>query len=336
MRPRGEWITPENIPKAARVVSSEIKKGASFPLGATPSFAGVNFSVFSKNAIGLDLLLFDSVDDLPAREIHLDASANRTYHYWHVFVTGLKPGQIYGYRVHGPFDPANGMRFDSSKLLLDPYGRGVVVPTQYSRDAARTEGDNTATAMKSVVVDSSTYDWEDDAPLKRPSARTIVYEMHVGGFTRHPSSGVAIKSRGTFAGMIEKTSYLKELGVTAVELLPVFQFDAQDCPPGLVNYWGYQPVSYFAPTRLTVRVRILSARCTSFAIWSRRYTAPALRSFWMWSSITPPKATIKAPRLVFADLTTVSTTSSRRTARAIPITAGRGTRSTLIIQSSGG
>jgi glycogen operon protein len=139
------------------------------------------------------------------------------------------------------------MRFDPTKVLLDPYGRGVGVPGSYSREAARTVGDNAATAMKSVVVDCDAYDWEGDAPLRRPSARTIVYEMHVRGFTRHPSSGVPEKTRGTFAGLIEKIPYLRDLGITAVELLPVFQFDAQDCPPGLVNYWGYSPVSSFAP-----------------------------------------------------------------------------------------
>ena len=179
--------------------------------------------------------------------LRLDPALNRTYHYWHVFVPGLQPGQIYGYRAQGPFDPADGMRFDPTKVLLDPYGRGVVVPKNYSRDAARSEGDNAATAMKSVVVDPSTYDWEGDRPLKHPSSRTIVYEMHVRGFTRHPSSGVAAESRGTFAGLIEKIPYLQQLGITAVELLPVFQFDAQDSPPGLVNYWGYAPVSFFAP-----------------------------------------------------------------------------------------
>jgi len=139
------------------------------------------------------------------------------------------------------------MRFDPDKVLLDPYGRGVVVPKNYSRDAAHEEGDNTGSAMKSVVVDSRAYDWEGDKPLKRPSSQTIVYEMHVAGFTRHPSSGVAERRRGTFAGLIEKIPYLQCLGVTAVELLPVFQFDAQDCPPGRVNYWGYAPVSFFSP-----------------------------------------------------------------------------------------
>jgi isoamylase len=126
----------------------------------------------------------------------------------------------------------------------------VVVPKAFSRTAASERGDNAATAMKTVVVDPHGYDWEGDTPLRAPSSRTIIYEMHVRGFTQHPSSGVAEKIRGTFAGLIEKIPYLRELGVTAVELLPVFQFDAQDCPPGRVNYWGYSPVSFFAPHRL--------------------------------------------------------------------------------------
>jgi glycogen operon protein len=222
--------------------------GRSSPPGATVCDSGVNFSVFSRSATGVELLFFDREDDArPARLIRIDPSDNRTYHYWHVFVPGVQAGQIYGYRVEGPYDPAKGMRFDPAKILLDPYGRGVVVPKRYSRDAARREGDNTATAMKSVVVDPHTYDWEGDMPLKRPSSRSIVYEMHVRGFTRHPSSGVPEKTRGTFAGMIEKIPYLQQLGITAVELLPVFQFDVQDVPSGLVNYWGYQPVSFFAP-----------------------------------------------------------------------------------------
>ena len=164
--------------------------------------------------------------------------ANRTYHYWHVFVPGALPGQIYGFRVEGPFDPMSGSRFDASKVLLDPYGRAVVVPKQYSRQTASGEGDNAATAMKSVVVDPRAYDWEGDAPLNRPHARTIVYEMHVRGFTRDPSSGLEAAKQGTYAGLIEKIPYLQQLGITAVELLPVFQFDAQDCPPGKINYWG--------------------------------------------------------------------------------------------------
>lgn len=222
--------------------------GNSSPLGATVVPGGVNFSLYSREATGVELLFFDQPDARrAARVIVLDPASNRTYHYWHVFVPNIRPGQIYGYRAHGPYDPGQGTRFDHNKVLLDPYGRGVVVPKQYSRDAAGQEGDNAATAMKSVVVDPSSYDWEGDAPLRRPTARTIVYEMHVRGFTRHPNSGVAEKLRGTYAGLIEKIPYLQGLGITAVELLPIFQFDAQDAPKGKVNYWGYAPVSFFAP-----------------------------------------------------------------------------------------
>src|SRR5262249_30262113 len=192
-------------------------------------------------------LFFDRDDDAtPPRVVAIDPVTNRTYHYWHTFVPGVQPGQLYGYRVKGPWALAGGLRFDPAKVLLDPYGRGVVVPKNYTREAATREGDNAAAAMKSVVYPAA-YDWEGDTPLGRPSARTLIYEMHVRGFTRHPSSGVGEKSRGTYAGLIEKIPYLGQLGITAVELLPVFQFDAQDCPPGKVNYWGYAPVSFFAP-----------------------------------------------------------------------------------------
>jgi glycogen operon protein len=222
--------------------------GRSSPLGATVVDGGVNFSLFSRTATGVELVLFDREDDAaPSRVVPVDPATNRTYHYWHAFVPGVLPGQLYGYRVQGPSAPARGLRFDPSKVLLDPYGRGVVVPKDYTREAARQEGDNAATAMKSVVVDPGAYDWEGDLPLCLPSSRTVIYEMHVRGFTRHPNSGVCEKTRGTYAGLIEKVPYLQQLGITAVELLPVFQFDAQDCPTGKVNYWGYAPVSFFAP-----------------------------------------------------------------------------------------
>ena len=208
----------------------------------------MNFSLFSRTASGVELLFFDREDDaIPSHAVRIDPAANRTYHYWHVFVPGVRPGHIYGYRVEGPAAPEGGLRFDSTKVLLDPYGRAVVVPKNYDREAAKRPGDNRATAMKSVVVDPGAYDWEGDMPLCRPAARTVIYETHVRGFTRHPSSGVGEKTRGTYAGLIEKIPYLQQLGITAVELLPVHQFDAQDCPPGKINYWGYAPISYFAP-----------------------------------------------------------------------------------------
>src|SRR5262249_52687952 len=152
-----------------RPTTSEVTTaGSSAPLGATPSSEGVNFSVFSRHATGVELLLFDRVDDgKAARTVRLDPAADRTYHYWHVFVPGVTAGQLYGYRVEGPWDPAAGLRFDPGKVLLDPYGRAVATPDRHQRDDAARPGDNTATAMKSAVVDPSTYDWEGDRPLRR-------------------------------------------------------------------------------------------------------------------------------------------------------------------------
>ena len=241
-------VSTISSPRTLHVRHQTATVGRATPLGATISHEGGNFSIFSRKATAVELLLFDQEDDAkPARSITIDPATNRTYHYWHVFVPGVGAGQIYAYRIQGPLDPANGLRFDPTKILLDPYGRGVIVPRNYDRNAAREPGDNTVTAMKSVAVDPGTYDWEGDIPLCRASTQTIVYELHVRGFTRHPSSGVSEETRGTYRGLIDKIPYLQGLGITAVELLPVFQFDAQDCPPGLVNYWGYAPISFFAP-----------------------------------------------------------------------------------------
>ena len=229
-------------------MSRSEQAGKSFPLGASVADGGVNFSLFSRTATGVELLLFDQDDDAtPSRVVQFDPASNRTYHYWHAFVPSVSPGQLYGFRVAGPASPEQGLRFDSKKVLLDPYGKAVVVPKGYNRTSATEPGDNAATAMKSVVVEPSGYDWEGDEPLHRPASQTIIYEMHVRGFTRHPNSGVGEKTRGTYAGLIEKIPYLQQLGITAVELLPVFHFDAQDCPPGKTNYWGYAPISFFAP-----------------------------------------------------------------------------------------
>jgi glycogen operon protein len=241
-----DWASPNPAPGANQLPVLQV--GSSAPLGATVTCEGVNFSLYSRSATVIELLFFDHKDDArPSRVIRLDPSIHRTYHYWHALVSGTQAGQLYGYRVHGPFDPDTGMRFDPDKLLIDPYGRGISFSSNYSREAAKQKGDNLATAMKSVVVDSGLYDWQGDTPLNRPSSQTIIYEMHAKGFTSHPNSGVAADARGTFRGLLEKIPYLHDLGISAVELLPVFQFDPQDCPAGLVNYWGYAPVSFFAP-----------------------------------------------------------------------------------------
>jgi len=229
-------------------MSTNLQPGTAIPIGATAGPGGVNFSVYADKAEAVELLLFDGVDDpQPAQVFRLDPRLHRTYHYWHAFVPGVQAGQIYAYRALGPNAPRRGLHHDADKVLLDPYGRCVAMPTSYSREAASRPGDNAATAMKSVVVDSAGYDWQGDQPLRRPIPESVIYEMHVAGFTRHPSSGVGAGKRGTYAGLIEKIPYLQDLGITAVELLPVYQFDPSTAPAGLVNYWGYQPIAFFAP-----------------------------------------------------------------------------------------
>ncbi|MBN2549346.1 MAG: glycogen debranching protein GlgX [Anaerolineales bacterium] len=229
-------------------MNTDILPGQSYPLGATIFREGVNFCIFSKNCESVELLLFDRADDpQPSRVIRLDPQVNRTFYYWHVLVPGIGAGQTYAYRVHGPYNPAVGHRFDGTKVLLDPYTRAVTLGPKYSREAARGSGDNCASAMRGVVLDARGYNWDGDNHLHLPYAQTVIYEMHVGGFTRHPSSGVTPEKRGTYAGLVEKIPYLQELGITAVELLPVQQFDEQDTPPPLKNYWGYNPVALFAP-----------------------------------------------------------------------------------------
>ena len=221
--------------------------GSSYPLGPTIYCEGVNFSIFCKNGSSVSLLFFNGIDDVePSRVIELNSVNNRSYHYWHIFVQGVKNGQLYGYRINGPFDPAKGHRYDPDKILLDPYSNAVAIPASYDRDAFSRPGKAALPSMKSVVVDLSSYDWEGDIPVRRPFSQTVIYEMHVGGFTKDESSQVSAPLRGTYLGLIQKIPYLVKLGITAVELLPVFQFDRQEAPKGQVNYWGYNPVSFFS------------------------------------------------------------------------------------------
>ncbi len=228
----------------------KLQPGRSYPLGATLYDDGVNFCVYSHNSTALELLLFDNYDDQePTHIIPLDPKTNRTFAYWHINIEGLEPGQLYGYRVWGPYHPPSGLRFDGEKVLIDPYTRAVMYGENYSRLAAQKPGDNCGQAMKSVLVDPRDYDWEGDLPLQRPFANSLIYEMHVAGFTRNPNSGVTEDIRGTYAGLVEKIPYLKDLSVSAVELLPVQQFDEQDVKPPLKNYWGYNPIVFFAPHR---------------------------------------------------------------------------------------
>jgi isoamylase len=200
-------------------MSLNISPGRSFPLGATVFPEGVNFCVYSSTCSGLELLLFDAVgDSKPAQTIPFDPQHHRSVHYWHLFVPDLRVGQIYAYRAYGEFAPERGLRFAPDKILLDPYAKAIVGWETYQRTAAIQLGDNVAHALKCVVVNPTAYNWEGDIPLQVPYSKSIIYELHVGGFTRHHSSGVALEKRGTYAGLIEKIPYLKQLGITAVEL----------------------------------------------------------------------------------------------------------------------
>lgn len=224
--------------------------GRSYPLGATHSEQGTNFCIFSKHCTGVDLLLFDEpAAPEPSTVIKLDPQINKTGFYWHIFLEGVQVGQVYAYRVDGDFAPEKGERFDRNKVLLDPHALTVVNFENYDRASATAPGDNCAKALRAVVTDTTNYDWEGDTPLRLPNAESVIYEMHLAGFTKHPNSGVSEDKRGTYAGLIEKIPYLKELGVTAVELMPIQQFDEFDARPGLKNYWGYSPLAFFAPHR---------------------------------------------------------------------------------------
>ena len=242
---------PASSPFAAPAPQSPTRSGQSYPLGATVYADGVNFCLFSKYATQVFLLLFDDpLAAAPSQTIPLDPKQNRTFYYWHIFVEGIQPGQIYAYRVDGPQEPDQGLRFDLSKVLLDPYAKAIAGEAIYNRRAAMEYGvDNCAQALRGVVVDTHPYeyDWEGDRPLRTPYASSVIYELHVGGFTKNPNSDLPDHQRGTFAGLIDKIPYLQELGITAVELLPVHYFDPEDAQPGLTNYWGYSTIGFFAP-----------------------------------------------------------------------------------------
>ncbi len=243
--------TTETAPKTTVY---ETEAGRSHPLGATPDAKGVNFSLFSDAAESVELLIFESHDSLqPVQTIHLDKIKNKSFHFWHVYVPGLNVGAHYAYRVSGPHEVhTRGDRYNHNKVLVDPYARGNT-DELWDRGAGCNWDDNIATSMRSVVIDVSGYDWEGDTPINRPMEETIIYEMHVAGFTKSPTSGVEGVKAGTFSGLIDKIPYLQKLGITAVELLPVFDFDSKenvrvlDDGTRLCNYWGYSTVGFFAP-----------------------------------------------------------------------------------------
>ena len=233
--------------------------GKPYPLGAVPDDHGVNFALFSENATRVSLCLFESTaPDSPCETIAL---REVTGHVWHGYLPGIRPGQLYGYRVDGPFDPAAGQRFNPSKLLIDPYAKALAGTVNWEApvfsyplgnklgDLALDDRDDAWGMPKGVVIDSS-FDWEGDKLLRTPWHRSIIYETHVKGLTqRHPQ--VPDKLRGTYAGLASPPilDYLKHLGITAVELLPIHAFlnDKLLLDRGLRNYWGYNTVNFFAP-----------------------------------------------------------------------------------------
>jgi len=232
------------------------------PLGASVLGEGVNFAFFSRNATRLRLELFDHPQDAKAaRGIDFDPKLNRTGDVWHLWVKGIGSGQLYAYRVDGPYDPKAGHRFNFNKLLLDPFAKAITKisnwdfnqalgydPSVPDRDSVQSTVDNAA-GMPKCVVTEDRFDWKGDVLPRHPWAKTIIYETHLRGTTIHPSSGV--EHPGTYRGLIEKIPYFKDLGVTTLELMPIFEFNESQVTSALgntlKNYWGYDPVTFLAP-----------------------------------------------------------------------------------------
>ncbi|WP_440133275.1 glycogen debranching protein GlgX [Chitinophaga sancti] len=253
-----------------------ITPGSPYPLGATPDENGVNFAIYADYATGVDLCLFNSPSD--TRESQRIKMTERFHQVWHVHVSGIKPGQLYGYRVSGPYAPQEGNRFNENKLLLDPYAKAISGTINWhdslfgykigspEEDLSFSESDSAPYIPKSVVVDDA-FNWEDDKFPKIPYNDTIIYEMHVKGFTKmHPD--IPEEIRGTYAAIGHPVTidYLKKLGVTAVELMPVHHFvaDRHLVEKGLTNYWGYNTIGYFAPDARYSSAGIQGQQVTEF------------------------------------------------------------------------
>jgi isoamylase len=244
----------------------EIQAGTPLPIGGPHQQGdGICFVLFSRHATGVRLEFYQNPNDSsPTRIIDLDPMRHRTGDIWHVWVRGIAVGQFYGYRIEGPYQPEEGHRFNPHKLLLDPYARAIAGVESWDFSAARgydssspltdlsfSTVDNARTTPKCIVTRDD-FDWEMDSPPKHPASDTVIYETHVRGFTIHPNSGAV--HPGTFAGLTERIPYLQDLGVTAIELMPVFEFNENESQllnpitgEKLKNYWGYNPVAYFAP-----------------------------------------------------------------------------------------
>jgi isoamylase len=236
-----------------------IYPGNPYPLGATWDGNGVNFALYTENATGVDLCLFDTATGKP--ETTRVKVKEVTHQVWHVYIPGLKPGQLYGYRVYGPYEPENGHRFNPNKVLIDPYAKAIAGRVKWDNalfgyeignpeeDMSFSDLDSAPFIPKAVVVDDR-FNWEGDHQLRIPYYRTVIYETHVKGFTQlHPD--IPENIRGTYAAIAHPVSikYLKDLGITAIELMPVHHFVSDKIlrDKGLTNYWGYNTIGFFAP-----------------------------------------------------------------------------------------
>lgn len=238
---------------------NEIHPGKPYPLGASWDGKGVNFALYSENASGVQLCLFEKY--IPNQESQRISVKERTHDVWHVYIPGIKPGQLYGYRVQGPFEPGDGHRFNPNKLLIDPYTKAISGAIEWDdslfgyqighkdEDLSFSDSDSAPFMPKSVVIDDN-YNWEGDVLLITPYHKTVIYEAHVKGFTKL-NPDIPENLRGTYAGLSHPASieYLLKLGVTAVELMPIHHFitDRHLKDIGLTNYWGYNTLGFFAP-----------------------------------------------------------------------------------------
>ncbi|MPT22647.1 MAG: glycogen debranching enzyme, partial [Starkeya sp.] len=233
----------------------KILPGSAFPLGVTVDGRGTNFALFSDNAVGVTLCLFDRYGQTELERIDLHECTNGV---WHCYLPGVGRGQVYGWRVHGPWAPEAGHRFNPNKLLLDPYAKAVAGDIDWGQSLfgydfgdpdSRNDDDSAAAMVKGVVINPF-FEWAGDRRLKTPYAETVIYEAHVKGLTQqHPD--IPEEIRGTYSAIAHPViiEHLKRIGVTAIELMPVHQFvnDSTLQEKGLSNYWGYNTIAFFSP-----------------------------------------------------------------------------------------
>lgn len=260
------------------IVTSKIKHypGSPYPLGATWDGNGVNFALYTEKATGVELCLFNKPHD--EKEVARIKMTERSYQVWHIYIPNLKPGQLYGFRVHGAYEPKNGERFNPNKLLLDPYAKAIAGKIEWSdslfgyevggeeEDLSLSTEDSSPFLPKCVVIDPS-FDWGDDKAPRIPYHKSIIYETHVRGFTMlHPD--IPENIRGSYSALAHPVTiaYLKELGITAIELMPVHHFiaDRHLIEKGLTNYWGYNTIGFFAPEVRYSSSGVLGEQVTEF------------------------------------------------------------------------